>query len=76
MSCLFCGWIRIISLLEVTRFDDMEVSTFEVLGTDEDGANMVVFDQRLDLGIYCGAGEAHHEQLPHLPIKKRLAGKR
>jgi pyruvate/2-oxoglutarate dehydrogenase complex dihydrolipoamide dehydrogenase (E3) component len=43
-------------------------STFEVFGREKNGANMVIFDQRLDLVIDSRAVEAHHEELAQLSI--------
>jgi hypothetical protein len=44
--------------------------TFQILGGEKNRANMIIFDQRLDLVIDGGALKAHHEELAHLSVTK------
>ena len=37
--------------------------TFEIFGSQEDAANVMLLDKRPDVGSHRGAIEAHHEQL-------------
>ena len=57
--------------MSVSMMPEMTIkirSTFEVFLGEENGANMVIFNQGLDLVIDRGAVEAHHEELAHLSI--------
>lgn len=55
---------------EGERRTKKERSTFLVLGGQDDGTKVVVFDQSLDLVINSGTIKAHHKELAHLPVDR------
>lgn len=47
----------------------LERFTLEIFRSQQNGAQMVVLNQRPDLGIYGSTVKSHHEELAHLPVR-------